>query len=140
MKFGYFRRSFGQRSIVPLLVSPATAAEQGEALPGSVSRTLERDASGAPMTRAASFHTYYNQGPWEVGADGSGGAPSGTPRLDDWSNTWRALHYKSAGMAYKYVEWDPFGKQTAFAKPYMYALFDLVRMPFLFARTRVLPT
>ena len=128
------------RSVVPLLVSPATAAEQGEALPGSVSRTLERDASGAPMTRAASFHTYYNQGPWEVGADGSGGAPSGTPRLDDWSNTWRALHYKSAGMAYKYVEWDPFGKQTAFAKPYMYALFDLVSTPFLFARTRVLPT
>jgi hypothetical protein len=50
--------------------------------------------------------------------------------LCSWSNTWRALHYKSDGKQLKYVEFDPFGKQTAFAKPYMYALFDLMVDPF----------
>ena len=34
------------------------------------------------------------------------------------------------GRNLKYVEWDPFGKQTAFAKPYMYALFDLEKDQF----------
>ena len=68
--------------------------------------------------------------PWVVGNDGTGGAPSGQPRLDDWSNTWRALHYKSGGQRLKYAEFDPFGKQSAFAKPYMYALFDLETDPF----------
>ena len=60
-----------------------------------------------------------------VGSVGTGGAPSGQPRLDDWSNTWRALHYKHGGRDLKYIEFDPFGKQTAFAEPAMYALFDL---------------
>ena len=50
------------RSIVPLLVSSSVAATQGETLPGSVSQTLARHVGEAPMTRAASFHTYYNQG------------------------------------------------------------------------------
>ena len=69
------------------------------------------------------------EGPWVVG-DGTDGAPSESPRLDDWSNTWRALHYMYGGRKLKYVEWDPFGKQTAFAKPYMYALFDLEKDQF----------
>ena len=46
------------RSIVPLLVSAAAAAEQRETLPGSVSATLARHAGGTPMERVASFHTY----------------------------------------------------------------------------------
>ena len=118
------------RSIVPLLVSPTVAEQQGEKLPGSVKRTLAMHENDPPMTRLASFHTYYNQGPWVVGNDGTGGAPTGDPRLDDWSNTWRALHYKANGQQLKYVEFDPFGKHTAFAKPYMYALFDLHVDPF----------
>lgn len=65
-----------------------------------------------------------------VGDDGTGGAPSDQPRLDDWSNTWRALHYKHSGRDLKYIEYDPYGKQTAFAKPAMYALFDLAKDPY----------
>ena len=139
------------RSIVPLLVSEAAAAEQGLPLPGSVRRTLSltlEDGGGeepqqAPMTRVASFHTYYNQGPWVVGNDGTGGAPLSSPRLDDWSNTWRALHYMADGKDLKYAEYDPFGKQTAFAEPYMYTLFDLAADPFeltnIYAATKATP-
>ena len=120
------------RSIVPLLVSAAVAAEQAEDLPGSVRQSLFRHAHDAPMERAASFHTYYNQGPEGVGDDGAGGAPRGAPRVDDWSNTWRALHYKRSGNGrdLKYIEFDPFGKQTAFASPAIYALFDLGKDPY----------
>ena len=50
------------RSIVPLLVSHVVAETQHETLPGSVKRTLARYDSDRPMTRDASFHTYYNQG------------------------------------------------------------------------------
>ena len=65
-----------------------------------------------------------------VGDDGAGGVPSDAPRLDDWSNTWRALHVKRDGRDLKYIEFDPFGKQTAFSKPAMYAVFDLQKDPF----------
>ena len=75
--------------------------------------------------RLASFHTYYNQGPWDVSA---------TWRLDDWSNTWLGLHYMANGHDLKYGVFDPLGKQSGFAHPYMYLLFDLAQV-----RTPTLP-
>jgi len=111
------------RSVLPLLVSEATAAAQGEgSLPGSVLRHLAATAAAPPPPpRLASFHTYYNQGPWQVGAP---------HRLDDWSNTWIGLHYTAKGKDLKYGEFDPWGKQSGFAKPYMFALFDLKADPY----------
>jgi arylsulfatase A-like enzyme len=47
------------KSLVPLLVSPTVAAEQGDTIPGSVLRHLQETPTPAP--RLASFHTYYNQ-------------------------------------------------------------------------------
>ena len=85
-------------SIVPLLVRRDTAEAQGQRLPGSVEEHLRRTA--APPKRVASYHTYYNQGPWFTGCDpgdpvaGSwcerkAVAPYDRHRLDDWSNTCR---------------------------------------------------
>ena len=71
------------RSVVPLLVDPGAAARQGQRVPGSVHRHLAALAAApSPPPRVASFHTYYNQGPWQtqLGASEAG-------RLDDWSNT-----------------------------------------------------
>ena len=44
------------RTVVPLLVSEATAQVQGEVVPGSVRRHLA--ATPPPPRRLASFHTY----------------------------------------------------------------------------------
>jgi hypothetical protein len=100
------------KSIVALLVKPgdrntstSSAADTSSGddtstpIPASVLRHLEslksnsfiRDRSaytpdGAPV-RTASFHEYYNQGPWEVGK---------THALDDWSNTYIGLHVVDA--------------------------------------------
>ena len=57
--------------LVPLLVAPAVARAQGEALPGSVTRSLSRSQVGGAVpkpkpVRETSFHQYFNQGPWKV--------------------------------------------------------------------------
>ena len=107
------------RSVVPLLVSPKTAKQQREAIPTSVLRHL---ASTPTMSsRVASFHAYYNQGPWDVAEKW---------RLDDWSNTWLGLHFKTGNHNYKYAEFDPFGKQSGFKQPYLFLLFDLNNDPY----------
>ena len=141
-------------SIVPLLVRKDTAEAQGQRLPGSVEEHLRRTA--APPKRIASYHTYYNQGPWFTGCDpgdpvaGSwckrkAVAPYDRHRLDDWSNTWQGLFWSKGGQRcaragplachslsdlvgrhrYKYGEFDPYGKQSNFSRPYMRVLFDL---------------
>ena len=129
------------RSLVPLLVSKETAEAQGERLPASVLHHLQRtneltladptDPNGKAMIsqrqrtlgRTATFHQYYNEGPF---GDRKGGHP-----LDDWSNTWLALYYQSNdGSEYKYAEFDPYGKQTGFARPGMYSLFNLTSDPY----------
>lgn len=47
-------------------------------------------------------------------------------RVDDWSNTYIALHTREPGGAeYKYGIFDPYGAQSAFSTPYMWMLFDL---------------
>jgi len=54
-------------------------------------------------------------------------------RLDDWSNTWIALVHTDragGGAKYKYGEFDPWGKQSYFAQPYMYVLFNLTADPY----------
>ena len=65
-------------SVLPLLVS-ASALEQtgstGAVLPADTAAWLR---GAAIPSRLASFHEYYNQGPWEVGT---------RHPLDDWSNT-----------------------------------------------------
>ena len=67
--------------------------------------------------RKASFHEYYNQGPWEVGQRHA---------LDDWSNTYVGLHVvdtQSGGLGHlKYGEYDPYGKQSNFTSVYFYEL------------------
>ena len=94
-------------SIVPLLVRKDTAEAQGQRLPGSVEEHLRRTA--APPKRIASYHTYYNQGPWFTGCDpgdpvaGSwcerkAVAPYDRHRLDDWSNTWQGLFWSEGGQ------------------------------------------
>ena len=109
------------RSVVPLLVSQEAARAQGQVLPGSVRQHLA--ATTAPPPRLASFHSYYNQGPWQV---------SDRHRLDDWSNTWAGLHYvdRTHGHDLKYGVFDPWGKQSGFASPYMRVLFNLTSDPY----------
>ena len=47
-----------------LLLQVPTVFGHHNVIPGAVLRHL--DEAGAPPTRVASFHEYYNQGPWEV--------------------------------------------------------------------------
>ena len=109
------------RSVVPLLVSEQAAQEQGEVVPGSVRRHLT--TTSTPPARLASFHSYYNQGPWDV---------SDRHRLDDWSNTWAGLHFvdPARGHDLKYGVFDPWGKQNGFVRPYMRVLFNLTTDPY----------
>lgn len=59
------------QNIAPLLVTSPELAM-------SATRAALQNAT-SPPPRPASYHLYYNQGPWEVG----------TPHaLDDWSNTY----------------------------------------------------
>ena len=58
----------------------------------------------------ASFHEYYNQGPWEVGS---------RHPLDDWSNTYIGIHYDGPHGKWKYGVYDPYGKQNGFSHPQM---------------------
>ena len=121
--------------LVPLLVRADTAAAQREALPGSVRAHLN-GAAGAPLPqRLASYHVYYNQGPWETGCGHEPPVNWCKPKrhpLDDWSNTWMGVHYRSPhdGAAYKYAAYDPYGKQSNFSQPYMHLLFNLTADPF----------
>jgi hypothetical protein len=123
-------------NLVPLLVQPFVAAAQGEVLPGSVARSLARTA--AAPARDASFHEYYNQGPWETGCGNlpkSNWCKPARHRLDDWSNTWAAVVYAPAPvdapkLLYKYGVFDPWGKQSYFADPYMHVLFNLTADPY----------
>ena len=78
-----------------------------------------------PRAREASFHEYYNQGPWTA-VDGA----AEPWVLDDWSNTYIGVRYAGALGAWKYAEFDPYGSQSGFATPYMYALFNLTADPF----------
>ena len=105
-------------SVLPLLVPDADDTDTAAALPTDTRAFLsQQQAAGvAPPHRLASFHEYYNQGPWEVGS---------RHPLDDWSNTYIALTYKGPLGYLKYGVYDPYGKQTNFSKPYMVELFDL---------------
>ena len=107
------------RSIVPLLVRE----EERVAAPASVRRHLDSLVAAGlkPPSRTSSFHTYYNQGPWEVGKPHA---------LDDRSNTYIGVSFNNGTHRYKYAEYDPYGKQTNFSSPYLYELFDLVADPF----------
>ena len=59
-------------------------------------------------------------------------------RLDDWSNTWAAIVYtppatsaaSNGKLLYKYGAFDPWGKQSHFADPYMHVLFNLTADPY----------
>lgn len=109
------------KSIVPLLVTKPSDA------PASVGRHLEslRSSGLSKPFRKASFHEYYNQGPWEVGKRHA---------LDDWSNTYIGLHVVDKGAGglghLKYGEYDPYGAQSNFTSVYMYELFDLDKDPY----------
>lgn len=140
--------------LVPLLVAPTVATAQSDPLPGSVARSLHRTRNAPrPTRRDASFHQYYNQGPWKTGC---GHLPSSNwcqparHRLDDWSNTWAAIVYQpnaaaaaatltpvgassdtaAAVLLYKYGVFDPWGKQSNFAQGYMHVLFNLTCDPY----------
>ena len=84
-----------------------------------------------PRAREASFHEYYNQGPWTA-VDGA----AEPWVLGDWSNMYIGVRYAGAlGLELgvwklKYAEFDPYGSQSGFATPYMYALFNLTADPF----------
>jgi hypothetical protein len=52
----------------PVLLLQVPTVFGKSVIPGAVLRHL--DEAGAPPTRVASFHEYYNQGPWEVRAHG----------------------------------------------------------------------
>ena len=123
------------KDLVPLLVRADTAAAQREALPGSVRMHLSGAAGAPPPQRTASYHVYYNQGPWETGCGHEPPSNWCKPQrhpLDDWSNTWMGVHYRSPhdGAAYKYAAFDPYGKQSNFSQPYMHLLFNLTADPF----------
>lgn len=100
------------KSVIPLLVSPTAD------IPASVKRHISKTPQ---IIRESSFFTYYNQGPWEVGT---------RHPLDDWSNTYIGVRYLHKKDSWKYAEYDPYGKQTNFTKPYMYQLFDLNTDPY----------
>ena len=40
------------------------------------------------------------------------------------------LPCRATGHSFKYAEYDPYGKQSNFSKPYMYQLFNLTSDPF----------
>ena len=40
------------------------------------------------------------------------------------------LSCRATGHSFKYAEYDPYGKQSNFSKPYMYQLFNLTADPF----------
>ena len=105
------------KSLVSLLVPPQNL--DAAVVPPSVREHAL--AIGAPPSRVASFHQYYNQGPWEVGS---------RHPLDDWSNTYIGLHYKGPHGHLKYGVYDPYGKQNGFSHPQMFALFDLDKDPY----------
>ena len=139
--------SMDGRSIVPLIVTETNATtppnngnaaggggggggvDENEnldtvaAVPASVLRHLER--AEVPPHRKASFHIYYNQGPWEV---------SQRHPLDDWSNTYRGLAVRDKGGLgnWKYGEYAPYGKQSDFnvSSIELYELFDLDKDPY----------
>jgi len=47
---------------------------------------------------------------------------------DDASNTFLAMYVNSRALGHwKYAEFDPTGKQTSFAQPNFYELFDMDR-------------
>eukprot|EP01052_Picozoa_sp_SAG31_P039129 SAG31_NODE_5361_length_2588_cov_6.961029_2_plen_192_part_00 len=112
------------KSVLPLLVGGYDTAAAHPAIPTDTKRQLHssrQENGGALPQRLASFHEYYNQGPWEVGS---------RHPLDDWSNTYIALTYKGPMGYFKYGVYDPYGKQTNFSDPYMLELFDLDKDPF----------
>ena len=102
-----------------LLLQVPTVFGHHNVIPGAVLRHL--DEAGAPPTRVASFHEYYNQGPWEVGKPHA---------LDDWSNTYIGVTFRNASHSWKYAEYDPYGKQSNFSSVYFTELFDLNADPF----------
>lgn len=112
------------RSVVPVLVNG-----DAEGVPASVRRHLawaeDSGAAAAIGSRTSSFFTHFNQGPFA--------------RFDDWSNTAIGLTSHCAegndecqGPVghWKFAAYDPYGKQTGFAQPYMYELFDLDADPY----------
>eukprot|EP01063_Lacrimia_lanifica_P011237 TRINITY_DN18059_c0_g1_i1.p1 TRINITY_DN18059_c0_g1~~TRINITY_DN18059_c0_g1_i1.p1 ORF type:complete len:570 (+),score=192.11 TRINITY_DN18059_c0_g1_i1:74-1783(+) len=106
------------RSFVANVVSDTAAAA------GSVRRALLR-APGV-VNRTSTFHEYYDFGPFY----GRASDPPRAAPLDDWSNTYIALTYRGPLGHYKYGVYDPFGKQTGFARPNMRELFDLAVDPY----------
>eukprot|EP00038_Savillea_parva_P030217 m.76389 g.76389 ORF g.76389 m.76389 type:complete len:690 (-) comp9057_c0_seq1:74-2143(-) len=102
------------QNIAPLLIT------QPDLAPASTRRLLAQTA--LPPSRDASFHVYFNQGPWEVGTEHA---------LDDWSNTYIGLSGYFPGYGtFKYGEYDPYGKQSNFTSVYLIELFDLNADPF----------
>ena len=121
-----------------LLLQVPTVFGHHNVIPGAVLRHL--DEAGAPPTRVASFHEYYNQGPWIVDNGGDQCpicAGNGTTRvLDDYSNTYIGLTVDDPAIGrWKYGEYqnvctaEELRHKTCFTNLTTTELFDLDEDP-----------